>query len=96
MPRPVTEPFAVGSDVRVREMLHGAEWASWDERVVSDDAAVGRLAAAHLLTLGLPHFGFFGTRRHFFSLPRQEGFTRAVDVLKDVVIWEGGTEPWWV
>jgi sugar phosphate isomerase/epimerase len=25
-----------------------------------------------------------------------EGFTRAVDFLKDVVIREGGTEPWWV
>jgi len=36
----VTEPFAVGSDVRVREVLHGAEWASWDERVVADDGVV--------------------------------------------------------
>ncbi|WP_416954579.1 DUF402 domain-containing protein [Nocardioides sp. T5] len=36
----MTEPFAVGSDVRVREVLHGAEWASWDERVVGDDGVV--------------------------------------------------------
>jgi hypothetical protein len=26
--------------VRVREVLHGSEWASWDERVVGDDGAV--------------------------------------------------------
>jgi hypothetical protein len=25
-----------------------------------------------------------------------EGFTRAVSFLKDVVITESGTEPWWV
>lgn len=36
----MAEPFAVGTDVRVREVLHGAEWASWDERVVGDDGAV--------------------------------------------------------
>jgi hypothetical protein len=36
----VAEPFAAGSDVRVREVLHGAEWASWDERVVGDDGLV--------------------------------------------------------
>jgi hypothetical protein len=33
-------PFAPGSDVRVREILHGIEWASWTERVVSDDDGV--------------------------------------------------------
>jgi len=46
--------------------------------VVSDDAAVGRLAAAHLLSLGLPHFGFFGTGAHYFSLLRQQGFAQAI------------------
>jgi hypothetical protein len=34
----VAEGFATGSSIRVREVLHGAEWASWDERVISDDA----------------------------------------------------------
>ena len=34
------EPFAFGSRIRVREVLHGAEWASWDERVVCDDGVV--------------------------------------------------------
>ncbi|WP_210649417.1 DUF402 domain-containing protein [Nocardioides sp. SYSU D00065] len=33
-------PFAPGTDVRVREVLHGAEWASWSERVISDDGRV--------------------------------------------------------
>jgi LacI family transcriptional regulator len=47
--------------------------------VISDDAAVGRLAAAHLLSLGLPHFGFFGTRAHYYSLLRQQGFAQAID-----------------
>lgn len=36
----MADPFACGSDVRVREVLHGAEWASWDERVVGDDGTV--------------------------------------------------------
>jgi hypothetical protein len=36
----VAEPFAVGTYVRVREVLHGAEWASWDEWVVDDDGVV--------------------------------------------------------
>jgi Protein of unknown function (DUF402) len=40
----VAEAFAVGSSIRVREVLHGAEWSSWDERVVSDEGADGVLA----------------------------------------------------
>lgn len=36
----VAETYAVGSAVRVREVLHGAEWASWDERVLADDGVV--------------------------------------------------------
>jgi LacI family transcriptional regulator, galactose operon repressor len=39
---------------------------------------VGRLAAAHLLSLGLPHVAFFGTRSHYYSLLREQGFTQAV------------------
>ena len=34
------QAFAAGSWIRVREILHGTEWASWDERVVSDDDGV--------------------------------------------------------
>ena len=36
----MAEPFEVGARVRVREVLHGAEWASWDEEVVGDDGTV--------------------------------------------------------
>ncbi|NYE35973.1 hypothetical protein F4692_001077 [Nocardioides cavernae] len=34
----MAEHAAPGSAIRVREVLHGAEWASWDELVVADDA----------------------------------------------------------
>ena len=47
-------------------------------RVVTDDLAVGRLAAAHLLSLGLPHFAFYGMHAEPDSLLREEGFTQAV------------------
>jgi len=47
-------------------------------RVSTDDIAVGRLAAAHLLSLGLPHFAFYGTRSHYFSLLREQGFKQAI------------------
>jgi LacI family transcriptional regulator len=53
-----------------------------DERVVrvtTDELAVGRLAAAHLLSLGLPHFGFFGARRHYHSMLREQGFRQAIE-----------------
>ena len=32
--------FRAGQEIRVREVLHGAEWASWRERVVSDDGVL--------------------------------------------------------
>ena len=47
-------------------------------RVSTDEVAVGRLAAAHLLSLGLPHFGFVGSRAHYYSLLREQGFKQAV------------------
>jgi LacI family transcriptional regulator len=47
-------------------------------RVSTDDVAVGRLAAAHLLSLGLPHFAFFGTRSHYYSLLREQGFRQSI------------------
>jgi hypothetical protein len=41
----VGEPtFAPGSDLVMREVLHGADWAHWPERVVSDDGPDGVLA----------------------------------------------------
>jgi hypothetical protein len=33
----VPDSFAVGADIVMREVLHGAEWASWSERVVADN-----------------------------------------------------------
>jgi len=36
------------------------------------------LAAAHLLSLGLPHFAFFGSRAHYYSLLREQGFRQAI------------------
>jgi len=46
-------------------------------RVSTDDLAVGRLAAAHLLSLGLSQFAFFGTSDHYSRL-REEGFKQAL------------------
>jgi LacI family transcriptional regulator len=46
--------------------------------VTTDDVAVGRLAAAHLLSLGLPQFAFFGSRPHYYSMLRAEGFKEAI------------------
>jgi LacI family transcriptional regulator len=55
-----------------------AERAGRLPRVSTDDVAVGRLAAAHLLSLGLPHFAFYGTRAHYFSMLRERGFKQAI------------------
>ncbi|GAA1915359.1 DUF402 domain-containing protein [Nocardioides hwasunensis] len=40
MAEPASWAYAAGSAVRVREVLHGAEWASWDEQVLSDDGTL--------------------------------------------------------
>jgi LacI family transcriptional regulator len=42
--------------------------------VCSDNHAIGRLGASHLLSLGLPYFAFVGLRPHAFSRERQQGF----------------------
>ena len=47
-------------------------------RVTTDDIAVGRLAAAHLLSLGLPHFAFFGTKPDYYSMLRADGFKESI------------------
>jgi LacI family transcriptional regulator len=46
--------------------------------VTTDELAVGRLAAAHLLSLGLPHFAFFGTKRDYHAMLRAEGFKESL------------------
>jgi LacI family transcriptional regulator len=43
-------------------------------RVSTDDLAVGRLAAAHLMSLGLEPVAFFGTRSDHYSHLREQGF----------------------
>jgi LacI family transcriptional regulator len=50
-------------------------------RVSSDDVAVGRLAATYFLSLGLPHFGFFGARSSHDSQSRQRGFQQTLAAL---------------
>ena len=47
-------------------------------RVTTDESAVGRLAAAHLLALGLPHYAFYGTRAEYSSLLRENGFKQTL------------------
>ncbi|MFT3873200.1 MAG: hypothetical protein QM714_11235 [Nocardioides sp.] len=44
------EPFAPGTRIVVREVLHGLPWLEFSERVVSDDGSV----LASVLTEGSP------------------------------------------
>ena len=50
-----------------------------DVRVASDDVAVGRVAAAHLLSLGLAHYGFFGWKDRDDSRARERGFAQTIE-----------------
>jgi LacI family transcriptional regulator len=47
-------------------------------RVVSDDEAIGRMTAAHLLERGLRHFAFVGYDGLYWSRQRQESFSQAL------------------
>jgi LacI family transcriptional regulator len=47
-------------------------------RIVSDDQAIGQMAAAHLLERGLRRFGFVGYDGRYWSRLRQESFSRAL------------------
>lgn len=58
--------------------ISAAGAASNAVRVASDDVAVGRVVAAYLLSLGLPHYGFFGRRGREESRLRESGFTRTI------------------
>jgi LacI family transcriptional regulator len=46
--------------------------------IVTDHAAVGRMAARHLLELGFRHFGFCGYEGMFWSRERGEGYQSAL------------------
>ncbi len=45
----------------------------------SDHAAIGRLAAQHLLDRGLRHFAFCGVSGQRWSMQRREGFERSIE-----------------
>ena len=47
-------------------------------QVRSDDAAIGRLAAEHLIDRGFRRFAFCGFRNEAWSMRREEGFIEAV------------------
>jgi LacI family transcriptional regulator len=47
-------------------------------RIVPDDQAIGRMAAAHLLERGIRHFAFVGYDRMYWSRLRQESFSQAL------------------
>jgi LacI family transcriptional regulator len=47
-------------------------------RISVDDVAVGRLAAGHLMDLGLERFAFLGRTDHTFSAMRLQGFESAL------------------
>jgi LacI family transcriptional regulator len=48
-------------------------------RVVSDNVAVGRMAALHLLDRGFTSFGFVGQHHHAYSTYREQGFREAIE-----------------
>jgi LacI family transcriptional regulator len=43
-------------------------------RVMVDQAAMGRMAAEHLLACGLSHFAYYGEREMWYSQQRKDGF----------------------
>jgi len=54
---------------------------------IPDHAAIGRLAADHLLGLGLRHFAYVGQPRHWGSRQRADGFVRAIGGSDGVMEW---------
>ena len=69
-------------------------------RVNADHEAIGRLAAEHLLSLGLRHFAFYGIEGPWFSEAREQGFSqRLADVGLACSVFrqrlsEGASKPW--
>ena len=47
-------------------------------RILTDDEAIGRMAAAHLLERGFRHFAFVGYDSMYWSRQRQESFAQAI------------------
>jgi LacI family transcriptional regulator len=70
-------------------------------QVRSDDAAIGRMAAEHLLERGFPRFGFCGFKGEAWSERREEAFVNAVRPKADSACsrfssaWHGpSARPW--
>lgn len=59
-------------DVSAARLVPGLPWLE------TDDAAIARLAANHLLERGLKHFGFCGDSRFNWSQWRQEQFAKTI------------------
>lgn len=47
--------------------------------VISDDLAIGRMAANYLLGRGFQNFGYFGSKTHLFSQQRLSGYQRTLE-----------------
>jgi LacI family transcriptional regulator len=64
-------------------------------RVATDELAVGRLAAEHLLSLGLSHFGFVGARADYCAQLHERGFVQALASagLRCHTFHDGGPRP---
>ena len=92
----------LGSGLPAVDFSPAAAAGSATACVASDDAAVGRVAAAHLLSLGLAHYAFFGWAGRDDSSARRRGFAgtlAAAGFSCDAFDWpagdagDGGGEP---
>ncbi|MCC6126414.1 MAG: substrate-binding domain-containing protein [Pirellulales bacterium] len=70
-------------------------------RVMVDQAAMGRLAAEHLLSCGLSRFAYFGENNRFYSEQRKQGFLqqladagRSCEILECTTIFNR-RNPWY-
>lgn len=66
--------------------LSGALVESPAPRVTLDNRAFGRLAAVHLLGLGLRRFGYYGLANVWYALERGRGFRETVEAAGGTVV----------
>ncbi len=63
-------------------------------RVVPDDYAIGKLAAAYMMDLGLKHFGYRGYELSQFSRLRVRGYSEALATAGfEASIWDPASKP---
>lgn len=82
-PHDETKTDAACAKAKAVVFLHSADTEGWRKRpcgfVFSDDAAAGRMAAAHLLKRNLRHFGYYGSLlKTSWSETRRAAFSRAI------------------